>query len=971
MITGVAFAAMSTAAYAAEANVAANKDAATSVGELIVTGSRIPQPNLTSVSPVTAVGSTEIKLTGTTKVEDLINNLPQAIAAQGSTLSNGSVGVASVNLRNLGANRTLVLVDGKRIGGGDPRVSYPDLNSIPSALVDRIEIDTGGASAVYGSDAIAGVVNFIMKRNFEGVRLDINHSFYSHNNGDPVAQAATTARGFPTPNGSVNDGRTWDATGVLGVNAPDGKGNVTAYVSYRHTAAILQASRDFSACSLGASAAGFKCGGSGTAANGQFLIFNQDFSNQVGDLTLDTTGGGNTLRNYNSTTDVFNYAPYNYYQRPDERYTAGAFAHYEISKMFDAYSDFMFMDDHTVAQIAPSGAFGVTVALACNNPLLSAQEVTTICTNNGYAPTDRANVVVLKRNVEGGGRRDDLRHTAYRFTVGLRGDLNDNWRYDVYGQFNRTIYSEEYLNDFSITRLTKALDVVNNGGVARCASFVDGSDPACVPYNLWSKGGVTAAALKYLQTPGFQAGSVTEQIVSANITGNLGGYGVKSPWSTDGVGIAVGAEYRREASELRVDSEFDSGDLAGQGGPTHGTAGAYDVKELFGEIRVPLAQDAPFAKDLSLEAGFRYSDYSTSGGVNTYKVGGDWAITDWVRLRAGYNRAVRAPNIVELFTPSGLSLDLNNDNCTGATPVFTAVQCARTGVSAGQYGTLLANPAAQYNGITGGNTALKPETADTYTVGGVLTPKDFLGGFSLSIDYYKINIRDVITGLGGQSILDNCALTGDATLCALVHRAPGTGSLWIGPNGFVVDTNLNVGTVSTSGVDFEANYRHSFESMGGLTFNFVGSNTITYHVQNPIFRADCVGKYGQTCQGTGTPQTGPSPSWRHKLRVTWATPWDNIGLSAQWRYISSITSDSATAPVIDARLPAFNYFDLSGSIRLRDRYNFRVGINNIFDKDPPKIGSGQLPSVFGNGNTLPQYYDALGRYVFIGMTADF
>ena len=672
MITGVALLAVSTSAFAQAAGAAgpvpgvsptAKPDASggssgSRVQELVVTGSRIPQPNLTSVSPLTTVTSAEVKLSGTTNVESLINDLPSAYAGQTEGASNGSDGTATADLRNLGAKRTLVLVDGKRLMPGDPGAEVPDLNNIPAALVDRIDVVTGGASAVYGSDAVAGVVNFIMKRDFEGVRLDANFSAYSHSNGDQVAQAAVAARGFPVPTGSVTDGRTWDVTGVLGVNAPDGKGNVTAYAGYRHTAPILQASRDFSACNLRASAAGFSCGGSGTAANGQFLVFNPAFSKQVGDLTLDTTGAGNTVRNFNSTTDVFNFAPYNYYQRPDERYTAGAFAHYEINKMFDAYSDFMFMDDHTVSQIAPSGAFGVTVALACNNPLLSAQEVTTICTNNGYLPTDKANVVVLKRNVEGGGRRDDLRHTAYRFTVGLRGELNENWHYDVYGQFNRTIYAEEYLNDFSIARLTKALDVVNNGGVATCVSALpNGSDPSCVPYNIWTKGGVTAAALKYLQTPGFEEGSVTEQIVSANITGNLGSYGVKSPYATDGVGIAVGAEYRREASELRVDSEFDSGDLAGQGGPTHGTAGAYDVKELFGEIRIPIAQDAAFAKDLSLEAGFRYSDYSTAGAVNTYKVGGDWAITDWIRLRAGYNRAVRAPNIVELFTPSGLSLD--------------------------------------------------------------------------------------------------------------------------------------------------------------------------------------------------------------------------------------------------------------------------------------------------------------------------
>ncbi|HYE50802.1 MAG TPA: TonB-dependent receptor plug domain-containing protein, partial [Azospirillaceae bacterium] len=567
--------------------------------EIVITGSRIRSANLVSTSPVTVIGSEEVKLQGTTRVEDLVNNLPQAFADQGGAVSNGASGTATVNLRNLGPTRTLVLVDGRRLPAGTPTSGTaanvaPDLNQIPAALIERVEVVTGGASAVYGSDAVAGVVNFIMQDDFEGVRVDAQYSFYQHENDNKVADIVR-ARGFDLPDKNVTDGFTKDVTAVLGVNSENGKGNLTLYAGYREIDALTQAERDFSACATGSDATGLTCSGSGTTSPARIQAVTPD-GNLGTNYTLDP-GTGNTFRPYVGARDAFNFAPYNYYQRPDKRYTMGAMGHYEINEAVDVYAQLMFHDDRTIAQIAPSGLFyGNFYQVPCSNPLLSADQVQKLCTDLGYGLDDTATVLIGKRNVEGGGRQDDRQHTSYRMVGGFRGDLGGGWNYDVYGSRGEVVFAETYLNDFSVARGQRALNVVRDPatGQAVCASVLDGTDPNCVPYNIFSANGVTPAALAYLQTPGFQRGHTRQYIASGSLSGDLGQYGVQSPVATSGVGIALGAEYRKEALLLRTDNAFTTGDLAGQGGPTIGIEGSFNVKELFGELRVPLVEGQPF-----------------------------------------------------------------------------------------------------------------------------------------------------------------------------------------------------------------------------------------------------------------------------------------------------------------------------------------------------------------------------------------
>lgn len=937
---------------------------------IVVTGSRIKQPNLESASPVTVVNAEAFKETGTTRVEDLVNSLPQAFAGQGGNISNGSSGTATLNLRNLGSERTLVLVNGRRLVPGDPSSSAADINVIPASLIQRVDVLSGGASSVYGSDAVAGVVNFVMDTDFEGIRLDSQYSLYNHDNraGSEITDALD-ARGFGYPTGMSTNGGAVDATLAVGAGFDDGRGHVTAYAGYRKINAVLQASRDYSACALaGTTADGFSCGGSSTSPTGRFLL-TDDFSS----YQPNPDGSQSFVPGF----AIFNYNPLNYYQRPDERYTAGFFANYEVNDAIKPYAEFMFMDDRTVAQIAPSGDFGNTSTLNCDNPLLSAQQLSIICRPSNIVatridpttgtPYDVAGVYILRRNIEGGPRQDDLQHTSYRAVLGMNGDLDPVWSYDMYYQYGRTNFAETYLNDLSATRVARAIDVVDDGsGNAVCRSTLDGSDPNCVPWNIFQLGQVDPAAINYLSTPGFQRGLTSEQVFNAALSGNLGDYGIRMPWSDEGVGVVGGFEYRKESLELNTDQAFQTGDLTGQGAATLPIKGSFDVKEFFSELRLPIVENS-FIDEFSITGGYRYSKYNNadnSFSTDTYKIEGVLAPVPDLKLRASYNRAVRAPNVQDLFAPNRVALDGQTDGCAGATPDYTLAQCQNMGVTAAQYGSIPENPAQQYNGYIGGNANLNPEVADTYSFGAVIEPT-FLPGFSASVDYFNIKLDQAIAGIGADTILDTCANTGDAFICGLVNR-DASGSLWLSPNGYVVNTTQNIGGIQTKGVDVLTAYNTAIGDAGRLNFSFVGTYLDTLEIDSGVGPInECAGQFGSQC---GT----PSPEWRHTASLGFDFT-NGIGLTGRWRYFSAVDfndqNGDGTFGDLNDHLPSQSYFDLALNASVGDHYTFRVGANNIFDKAPPV--SGNVGSGFGNGNTYPQVYDALGRYIFAGVTLDF
>jgi outer membrane receptor protein involved in Fe transport len=979
---GVANAQTAPAAQAAATNTAGPE-------EIVVTGSRIAVPNQTSISPVTFVSAEAIQQTGVTRVEDLLNQLPQVFADQTSTASNGADGTASVNLRGLNAKRTLVLVNGDRLGPGDPTTGgQSDINMIPVEMIDSIEILTGGASSTYGADAVAGVVNFKLNDHYEGVKLVADLGIYQHHNDDPDGvKEAISGSGFTEAPNSVWAGAQRSLAFIAGVNTPDGNGNATLYATYRNVLSVVQNQYSYSACTLdsgflaGPSATGgkFACGGSATSNPAVLLNAVTGNFSQLGP-------GGTVLPLYR----LFNYGALNYFQRPDERYTAGAFLHYSFNDHATVYANTMFMDDYSVSQIAPSGDFANSGPFDCANPFMTAAERTAFgCAGGGTVGSTDPNILLLRRDEEGGDRLNSLEHMDFREVIGIKGKIDDVWSYDASWQYSLVNLTSVVDNYFSTIKLNNALNVVSVGGVPTCTVTVS-TGAACVPYNLFETGPVTPAMLNYLYTPGITVGRITQTDAIANFTGDLGKYGLQLPTAKSGLAVNFGAEYRDARSSVQNDEEVLTGDLAGTGGPLPDVAGGLIAREGFIEGRIPLAEDLPGAQAVNLEAGYRYSSYNLGFETNTYKIGLDWAPVQDIRLRGGFARAVRAPNVVELFAPSAVGLDgtYATDPCGGPTPAYTAAQCAKTGVSAAQYGHIAENPAGQYNGLLGGNTALVPETALTTTAGIGWTPS-FVPNFRMQVDYYNIKITNVIQSIGGATILGSCATAG--LDCALIHRAPGTGTLWATNNGFIVDNDQNTGLLEERGMDVDVGYRLDMAAMGKILFGLQGTYIDSY-TESPIannssFQFNCAGLYGPVCSSPTSGAGAPLSRWRHRFTATWQTPWQAAEVSLAWRYYGSVrlellsdnpnlastgTIASGAISNTDANLPSVNYFDLTAAIKVADKVQLRLGCNNLFDKDPPIVGSTDIaaPPV-GNGNTFPGYYDSLGRFMFAELTAQF
>jgi iron complex outermembrane receptor protein len=976
------------------------------VQEIVVTGSRIAvPPNDISISPITTVTSVDIQQTGLIRSEDILNNLPSVTAEQSSGTSISSNGTATVSLRDLGSQRTLVLVDGRRmnpggaggISGSGSNANASDINQIPADLIERVDVLTGGASSVYGADAVAGVVNFVLNTHYQGVKIDADYGYNNHSNNSQQYLGYLSAANQQLPQSTVNTGQNKSISILAGANFADGKGNATTYFSYLKSSPAVGYQFDHAGCTLNAGetpTSSIFCGGSSTSGTGRFYELGKvaGVLTPVLNETVDATTG--LFRPYSNATDSYNYGALSYFQRAAERYTAGAFLHYDVNDYASVYTETMFARNTSTAQYGPSGAFAFTSYVSsCNNPLLTAQEVSVICAPATLAANqaqfglsgNQFDMYLGRRNVEGGGRLDQYTSDSIRQVIGVKGAFADAWTYDAYAQVGITQLQDIQGNYFGTPQLANALNVIPNpatGGVPGvaagapicAAALPGGSAPTCVPWNIYVPGGVNQAQLNYLSIPSTWAANSTEYISDASVTGDLGKYGVKIPTAKDGLSVNVGIEYREEKFTFSPDYVFANGLQAG-GAPSRAINGGLHVWEGFTEMRLPIMSDLPFAYNLSADAGYRYSNYTLGGTTNTYKFGLEWAPIQDIRLRGGYNRAVRAPNLNELFQPPVVGAGGTADPCWGSTPSLTLAQCERTGVTAGEYGHITTNPAAQINAQVGGNLGLTPEIADTYTLGLVLQPQ-FVPNLVASFDVFYIKIKDTITSLSSNTIINDCALTGDATLCSLIHRGP-TGSLWFNITNFVNAQNVNIGKISTKGMDIASRYHRDLGQLGKLDFSFAGTYTKDFITQ-PLPNGgsfDCAGYYGTTCNA-------PLPHWRHVFNTTWGLPWLGIDVTARWRLIGpskvdrSSTNPQLQAPfyVWDAHIPGYNYIDLSASMPVTSAVDVRLGVNNIADKNPPLILSGSLsdcPNNTCNDNTWVGTYETLGRYIYAHVSLKF
>jgi iron complex outermembrane recepter protein len=967
---------------------------------------------MTSTSPVQIVTAEDIKVGGRADITDVINNLPQIFSnTLGQDLGNRTSGlataggVATADLRGLGPNRTLVLVNGRRLGVGSPNTAIqspaPDLDQIPSALLERVDVITGGASAVYGSDAVVGVVNFILKQKFEGFQIDYQTGQNWHRNDNSFVRARLAEAGLTPTSGTSRDGKGQSLTLLAGTNFADGKGNITAYFGYLSAEPVASGQRDFGGCQLNANDAldGADCGGSsnsnffqlrGAPASEAFSVVGDQFV-----LRSDAASGAAI------PPKVFNSQRFIYMGRDNKRYSAGFLGHVELNDYAQPYFELTFMNDKSQQEIAPSGLFRdsnpldpfTNYNINCSNPFLSAQQAAILCTPAQIAAdaatpgSASANVRIGRRNVEGGGRQAFFEHTNYRGVVGLKGELGQTWNYDAYAQYYYTQFFNSNDRFFDFQRITNALQVTGTAASPQCISGA-----SCVPYNIFRDGGVVQDQLDYLYSPGTAYGNAIQRTVHADITGELGQYHIQSPWSAEGVAVNVGYEHRSEQLRFRPDSAETGGLLSGFGGAPVPIDNGQSVNEGFIEIRAPLIQDKPGVKELLFDAGFRRSDYSIVGAVSTHKFELQYAPVDDFRLRASFQRAIRAPSIIELFNPQiigqiGFGADPCAPTINAANQLIpataTLAQCQNSGVTAAQYGnggtsnTIPQGTANQLTQLQGGNPDLKSEEGDSYTIGLTFRPH-WVPRLTGSIDYYHIKIDGIVGAISAQTIMNNCLSSGAQAFCNELTRSPANGGLngaTVAGGGYIRQTNINIGQSEISGVDLQMNYKWPVAPRWG-TLGFALNGAWQQAVKTtqlpgtPAF--DCVGLFGPTCARL-------SPKWRHTLRTTWLTPW-KLDVSATWRFLGSMKLDSndndpqlhfSVFPAFNtfnARLPSASYLDLSASWNATKNIELRGGINNLFDKDPP-IVTAELTA--GGAANSYEIYDGLGRQLFVGMQVNF
>lgn len=973
------------------AQATASTDAAEETGTIIVTGSRIARPDLEQSSPVNVIGAQEIARQAPVSIEQVLRQIPGTPPGIGAQVNNGNGGVATFNLRGLGSNRNLVLLNQRRVvpstlGG------VVDLNIIPIALIERVDVFTGGAVTSYGADAVAGVVNFVTKRNFEGV--DIN------------AQYGLTERG---------DGEQFRVSGVIGGNFADGRGNVVVGVDYTKTSSVLHGSRQVGKVSRGStcptSVSNADCAirtvgpdqGSVTATPAS-ILFPLPPANVGGVPTGNPFAGGAAFNpaggNITPGFSNFNFAPLNLYQAPLDRWSIYAAGNYEVTPGIEVYTEAMYSRSTVRTALAPTGTFSQTFQLPLNNPFLTAQQALQLCqfsalsTTPGTLPADvdcaaaiaagtEIGIQPSRRFTESGPRANTFISNVFQVTAGVRGKLTSTLNFDVFGQYGEANRRQTANGGALTERVQQALRV--NPATGQCTVSTGG----CVPINLFGANGtITPEMLAFVGTPTSTFTNTDFTGVQAVINGDVG---ASSPFSDRPIGIAVGAEYRRYSGNQFGDLPSSTpGAILGAGGATLAFDGNFSSTEVFGEINVPIVTDRPGFYDLSFDGGVRYADYTNTGGNWTFKAGGSWSPVQEIKFRGAWTRAVRSPNIAELFSPRNTVLNnLANDPCQLAQATANATvqalctaQLAAVGLPPALLGGIPAPIAGQINVTTSGSPTLQPERATTLTGGVVIQPRSLIPGFSATVDWYRIRVRDAITSPTVSDVINGCFAPGQTNpndfRCQLIRRNPATGGLSGDPatTGGPFLGLSNRGFLENEGVDFTLNYSRDF---GEVRFNWFLNGNHTYksrfQSQPGSIVRECVGYYSVSCDPV-------LPRWSFNSRFGFG--YDKFDASVFWQYMSAVNyeprsvagvvvpidqtvvgSFGSTDPnrIVGAyrRISPYHWFDLNLGADVTDNLRLSLLVQNLFDRKAPDVGNTIGTTAQNSGNTYPSIYDALGR----------
>ena len=975
---------------------------------IVVTGSRIARDVVDASTPLAIIDADEIKLSGATSIDKVLNDQPQFVAATNggataNTVPAGSAaGAAYVNLRGFGPTRSLTLVNGRRFAIFGPE-QVTDLNTIPTALIERTEVVTGGSSAVYGSDAITGVVNFIIKDNFEGVKVGGQYGFDSSTNTPTTSIDLTVGGNFAEGRGNAvvsmnyykRDGFTRHERGDW-AELPYGEACVTQE-SWSDSMIGVANGSNAANCEASGGRMGFIFSGSGDIPNGRFTLTPAQLAATQTQLAAAGLAGmgangftfndtGTTQRLAQRPADDFNLTQFNYLQVPQERWMLNAFTHYEFAPKATGYMEFHFSNNRVDQQLTQAN-IGGDFLFNTNNPYLDASMrallVQLDASETGprtlqqgpiaYTTTPNDGLAILtagRRLVELPYRHNVDDHNVWRAALGVKGDLGDvsdkflrNLSYDVYYTFARSEDSSRQEGAASRSRYAASL-------------LASGANPPVS--NIFGQN-LSESAVNAIKINATNVTNAQQEVAVAT----LGGEAFDLP--AGAVNFSVGLEYRTSEAQYIPDEYLRSGDVIGFN-PGLPTAGSISANEIFAEVRVPIVADLPFVQNFTLNGGYRSSDYDLDGvgRVETYLYGADWRVNETLAFRGQFQRAIRAPNIADLYGGLQLNFQTLTDPCSSRNTANRTAQvralCEATGVPAASVFTAGVQPDNIIPTRSGGNPNLEEESSDTTTLGVVFTPT-FLDDLVLTLDYFDIKLEGAIAQLGGgaQNTLNLCYFTvqdASSDFCQAVHRNTATGGITVP---FSLDVlQANIGRLATIGYDLGGRYGwdvgFGIESASrfdiSTQWTYTEKFTITPMVDVPGNRNRCVGAYGSTCGE-------PIPQYKGVTRLTWTT--GPLGVSLRHRFIDSVTSDryvlpkTARAAVVPSlatmsnpKFDAMNYLDLSGTYSFGDKAEVYAGVNNVLDTDPPIVaGFG------GYGNTFPATYDYAGMTVFMGVNVSF